>query len=103
MHVKVVVVEASSAAMLPVAKQALQLLWEETLKSPAGAQDKPGNDAVIARNLIRLTTDMSEDYDWERGRCRPGGGLNGTLNKACCLPLPLIPPSSHPFGSILLG
>ena len=72
MHAKVVVVEASSAATLPVAKQALKLLWEETLKSHAGAQDTPGSDAAIARNLIRLTADMSEEYDLERGRCKPG-------------------------------
>ena len=72
MHAKVVALEASSAVVLPVAKQALNLLWEETLKSPAGAQDKPGADAVIARNLIRITIDMSDGYDLERGCCRPG-------------------------------
>ena len=103
MHVKVVVVEASSAAMLPVAKQALQLLWEETLKSPKGAQDKPGNDAVIARNLIRLTTEMSENYNLERGRCRPGQTLCRSFNNVCSLSLFLISPSSHPFSLLPLG
>ncbi len=53
LHVQVVCAEATLASCLPVAKQAMKLLWEDTIATQ-GPSEKPGVDAVIARNLFKL-------------------------------------------------
>ena len=52
MLMQVVCVEAQMAKGMVVAKQALSMLWKEAMATQ-GPSAKPGDDAVIARNLIK--------------------------------------------------
>ena len=52
---QVVSLEAIVAGRKPVAEQALKLLWDETIAAEGGASAcRPGDGAVIGRNLIKL-------------------------------------------------
>ena len=49
--------EAELAPDMPVARKALEMLWEDVIavQAPSG---RPGHDAIIVRNLIRLMTGL---------------------------------------------
>lgn len=52
---QVVSVEALVAGRKPVAELALKLLWDETIAAEGGdSACRPGDGAVIGRNLIKL-------------------------------------------------
>ena len=55
MAVQVMCSEAQLADTKAVAKQALAMLWEAAI-AVQGPSERPGNDATIARTLIRTTT-----------------------------------------------
>lgn len=58
MHLQELCLEAELAPSRPVAKQALSMLWKDviTVQSPS---TRPGHDAIIARNLIKVVTGLS--------------------------------------------
>ena len=51
--VQVLCSEAKLAPTMPFAKKALAMLWEDAIavQSPS---ERPGHDAIIARNLIKV-------------------------------------------------